>query len=248
MADKTILNADLYDNVLTEKKGDYTAKPRITGTLHNREIAERIVKERTEYRPETIENILNLADQKKAEAIAAGKSVVDGVGQYLLNLKGPFDGEKPVFNPEVNRIGITFTPGKSLLEQLGNITFNVSMATTGPVINTVTDVATGAVNETITPNNPINIAGSGLLLKGDDPTVGVFFTKDVEGATPVQGTVVSRNTKSEIIVQVPGNLADGQYRLSVTTQAGAGYTLLKQPRTYEFPILLTIPDDGPVVV
>ena len=47
----------------------------ITGSLHNKEIAARISKERTEYRQETIENILDLADQKKVEAIAEGKSV-----------------------------------------------------------------------------------------------------------------------------------------------------------------------------
>ena len=30
--EKTILTVDLYDNVLTEKAGDYTGKIRITGT------------------------------------------------------------------------------------------------------------------------------------------------------------------------------------------------------------------------
>ena len=78
--EKITLNVDLYDNIMTEQKGDYTGRARITGSLHNKEIAARIIKERTEYRQETIENILDLADQKKVEAIAEGKSVVDGVG------------------------------------------------------------------------------------------------------------------------------------------------------------------------
>ena len=43
MAEQIILNTDLYDNLLTERKGDYTAKPRITGTLYNTDIAARIV-------------------------------------------------------------------------------------------------------------------------------------------------------------------------------------------------------------
>ena len=54
MAEKTILTVDLYDNVLTEKANDFTGKVSITGTIHNSDIAERIVKARTEYRPETI--------------------------------------------------------------------------------------------------------------------------------------------------------------------------------------------------
>ena len=111
---KIILNADLYDNVLTPEPGDYTAKPVITGTYHNTDIAADIVAERTEYRQETIENILALADKKKVQAIANGKSLVDGVGQWLLNLSGSFEGESPRFDPEKHRVGVTFTPGKAL--------------------------------------------------------------------------------------------------------------------------------------
>ena len=55
--EKTILTVDLYDNVLTEKTGDFTGKIRITGTTRTSDISNRIVKKRTEYRPETITNI-----------------------------------------------------------------------------------------------------------------------------------------------------------------------------------------------
>lgn len=64
MEEKSILTVDLYENLLTEKVGDYSGKVRITGTLHNKE-AQRFAKARTEYRPETIENILNISDQIK---------------------------------------------------------------------------------------------------------------------------------------------------------------------------------------
>lgn len=96
MAEQIILNTDLYDNLLTERKGDYTAKPRITGTLYNTDIAARIVAARTEYQHGTILNILDMADSHKVQAIAEGKSVVDGVGQYLVNVQGAFEGEKAV--------------------------------------------------------------------------------------------------------------------------------------------------------
>ena len=59
--EKTILTVDLYDNVLTEKTGDFTGKIRITGTTRTSDISNRIVKKRTEYRPETITNILDLS-------------------------------------------------------------------------------------------------------------------------------------------------------------------------------------------
>ena len=73
MAEQIILNTDLYDNLLTERKGDYPAKPRITGTLYNTDIAARIVAARTEYQHGTILNILDMADSHKVQAIAEGK-------------------------------------------------------------------------------------------------------------------------------------------------------------------------------
>lgn len=39
MEEQLILSVDLYENALTEKQGDYTGKPRITGTLRNPDIA-----------------------------------------------------------------------------------------------------------------------------------------------------------------------------------------------------------------
>lgn len=236
--EKTILPVDLYDNSLTEVAGDYSGKISISGTLRNANIAERIVKERTEYRLETIENILNLADQKKVEAIAEGKSVVDGVGQYLLNISGSFEGEKPAFDSKIHKFGITYTPGKPLLDALKNLSAKVQIATVGPVINSILDSTTGKVNETLTPGGPAIIYGNTLILKGDDPSVGVSFTPDGGSGQAQKVSLVVANTKSQIIFSIP-ELAEGQYTVSVTTQSGSNYKTVKAPRTYQFPILLT---------
>jgi len=253
MAEKTILTVDMYDNVLTEKANDFAGKVSITGTIHNTDIADRIVKARTEYRQETILNILGMADDIKVEAIAEGKSVVDGVGQWLLNFSGPLGGESPIFNSDLHKFGVTFTPGKALLKALKLLVPNFRVAKTGPVINGFTDSKTKSVNQILTPNAPGVINGAGLLLKGDDPSVGVYFTPDGADKTPVKVDLIVSNTTSQIIIQIPA-LPDGQYLLSITTQAGASYTLVKEPRTYQFPILLSAgsqpgggEDDRPVI-
>ena len=242
MEEKSILTVDLYDNLLTEKQGDYSGKVRITGTLHNAEVAQRIVKERTEYRLETIVNILNIADQKKVEIISEGKSLVDGVGQYMLNISGVFEGEDPKFDAEKHKIGVTYTPGKLLQKALKQISVDPRMAKTGPVINNITDSTTGSISEKITSGGPAVIEGSTLLLKGNDASIGVYFTPDGGGEAKKVQTIVM-NTKSQIIISIP-QLSDGQYSLSVTTQAGSNYQLVKEPRTYKFPILLTVGNGG----
>ena len=131
MAEETnILYVDLYDNVLTEKKGDYMGKVAITGSLRNADIARRIVEKRTEYRPETIQNILDLADEEKIIALTEGKSCVDGVGQLLLSVTGSFDGEQAPFDPEKHSLDVSFTRGKALRERLAKVTVATRAAST----------------------------------------------------------------------------------------------------------------------
>lgn len=138
MAEKIILTADLYDNAVTERKGDYTAKPRITGTVRNHQIAERILARGSELRLDTIEYILGMGDQEKVTAIAEGKSVVDGVGQYMATLTGPFEGEKAAFDPAKNKLTASYVPGKLLRDTLKNVVVETRPAVTGPIINSIT--------------------------------------------------------------------------------------------------------------
>lgn len=242
MEEKSILTVDLYENLLTERQGDYSGKVRITGTLHNKDVAKRFADARTEYRPETIENILNIADQIKVQIISEGKSLVDGVGQYMLNVCGSFEGEDPKYDPSKHSLGMTYVPGKLLQKAIKQIKIDPRIAKTGPVINNITDSTTGSVNETITSGGPAVIGGSVLLLKGMDESIGVFFTPDNGGEKKKVQTIVA-NTQSQIIISIP-QLSAGQYLLSVTTQASSNYKLVKEPRTYTFPILLTVSDGG----
>ena len=41
--EQIILRIETYDNILTEKEGDYTAKPIVTGSVGNPQIAKRIM-------------------------------------------------------------------------------------------------------------------------------------------------------------------------------------------------------------
>lgn len=183
MAEQIILNTDLYDNLLTERKGDYTAKPRITGTLYNTDIAARIVAARTEYQHGTILNILDMADSHKVQAIAEGKSVVDGVGQYLVNVQGAFEGEKAQFEPGKHALGITYTMGKLLRETLKLVKVVVNgVAAVGPVINTVTDSTSKAINGQLSSGGALVLGGVNLKIQGDDPSIGVYLTPTTEGA------------------------------------------------------------------
>ncbi|WP_455786583.1 DNA-binding domain-containing protein [Parabacteroides goldsteinii] len=237
MAKKTILTADLYDNAVTEKKGDYTAKATITGTVRNEDLADRIVDKRTEYRKETIINILTLADEEKAIALSENKSVIDGVGQYWLNIIGAFDGENAPFDPSKHKLSVAYAMSKALRNRLSTVEVQTRPAKTGPFINLFTDSTSGEVNGPITSGSPAVIDGVNIKVAGDDPAVGVFFTK--EGGSPVKCPLLIHNNPSQLTVMAPA-LEDGEYTLSITTQSGAGNKLVKESRTYTFPVLLYV--------
>lgn len=242
--EQIILYFETYDNILTEKEGDYTAKPKITGSIGNEQIAQRVMKGGLEIRFETLVYILEMADKAKAEAIAEGKSVVDGVAQYLINFRGSFDGPDAPFDPQKHSLGVTYTMGKTLSALLKSLkVVNNGLAASGPSVNKTTDSTTLSVNDEITPNAPITIEGKNLRVIGDDPSVGLFFTPTAGGEAKKVSLFV-QNDPSKIICVVPA-LSNGTYTMSITTQYGANNRNVKTPRSFTFPLALRVgPKEG----
>lgn len=237
--EQIILRIETYDNILTEKEGDYTAKPIVTGSVGNPQIAKRIMKGGLEVREETILYILDMADQAKAEAIAQGISVNDGVGQYLVNTRGSFDGPSAAFNPQIHSLGVTYTIGKTLAALLKKIKVeNRGLASLGPVINKVTDSTTLSESDEITPGAPITIEGKNMRVIGEDASVGLFFTPTAGGEAKKVSLFV-QNDPSKIICVVPA-LSNGTYTMSITTQAGSTNRTVKTPRSCTFPVTLRV--------
>lgn len=238
------VNAELYDNPLTEKEGDFTARPVIGTTLYNNDIASRIIEKRTEYRPETITNILDLADKEKAAAVAEGNSVVDGMGQYMLNIGGAFDAVTDLFDPARHSLGITYNPGKVVRGMLADTAVKISKeASTGPVIGKTIDSKTNSLSDRITSGKILKIMGANLKIVGNEETTGVYFISDSNPATTYKSEMLVNNNPSAVDAEIP-DLPDGQYRLRIATQYTKGAKQTKTVRTAEFPVLLTGGDPG----
>lgn len=238
------LYADLYDNALTEKEGDCVARPRINGTLYNADIARRIVEKRTEFRVETIETILKMADEEKSIGIASGMSVVDGVGQYIPQIKGAFDTSTSKFDPLKHSLFVAYTSGKVLRKRLLETEVIVNgSAIVGPVIGGLTDSSTGKNDATFTPGMPIVVDGSNIKIVGSNAANGFYFIPAAEGSTPVKATVIVHNNPSQLTVMVPATLPEGDYYISITTQYGRSANV-KEPRSYKYPILLSTAGSG----
>lgn len=236
-------NAELYDNPLTEKVGDYIARPVVNTTTRNADIARRIKERGSELEEKTIVYILDQSDEMKAAAVASGESVVDGMGQYLVSINGAFEDATAKFNPLLHTLGVSYNPGKALREMFAKTTVNITKAaTTGPLIGKVTDSMSGTVNDKLTPNQPCVIKGSNIKIVGEEGTVGVFFVSD-ESKTSTPSPLLVHNNPSELTVMIPP-LADGLYRIRIMTNYSNGSKQTKESRSTEFHILLTVGEGG----
>lgn len=244
--EKIRLTADLFDNQLTEVLGDYSARIRNTGTVRNPQIADRILARGSEFRKDTIINILNMGDEEKVKAVAEGKSVVDGTGQLLMQLKGAFDADNAPFDSTKHSLVVAYIPGKNMRAALKNVLIETRKATTGPSIGKITDPTTGKVNETITPSLPLIIDGANIKIAGTGEkaaSLGVFFVSEDETAT-TPAILIVHNNPSQLTVVAPA-LGEGQYFVELRTQYSSGSgTLVKEPRTSRYPLLLTVGSTG----
>lgn len=244
MEEQAILRIELRPNRITEREDDFTGNVRTTGTIRNADIARRITEKRSEYRPETIENILNLSDKEKQDALAHGKGVIDLLGYYRLTVTGNFIGSAAPFDPRKHTLNVSFTMSKQLREQLAATQKQTTPAAGTMAINEIIDSSTQEVNNHLTSGKPAIINGACIKIAGNDPSVGVFLTP--EGGNPIKSEMVIHNNPSQLTILLP-TLPPGKYLLHVTTRYASNTSLLKSPRTYQLPITLLVSDkeNGP---
>jgi len=239
----TKLNVSLYDNPLTERKDDFVGRVQLNGVLTNETVAKFIVAERTEFRYETILNILTLGDEVKCQHLAAGYAVNDGVAHMRPSITGNFIGSAAQFNPAVHSVGVSMSPAATLRNAIKEATVVMQgLAVSGTVINKVQDMYSGEENGLITPNRNLKIFGQRLKIAGENPAnVGIWFIKsdDETARVKVDERDIIDNNPSQLTVVIP-TLTTGEYYVEVTTQYSTGSALLKEPRTFRFELPLMV--------
>ncbi|MDR1593229.1 MAG: DUF4469 domain-containing protein [Prevotellaceae bacterium] len=230
-------------NLLTKKvENDYIAEISTVGnTLRNEDIAQHIVKGRSELRYETILSILNERDDVVREAVLAGSSVQDNNIHLAPRITGTWIGADPLFNPKEHKITVDAIPTaafrKALDEEVG-VEVLGKKADGGAIIGLVTDKLTGKTDGTITPAGDIAITGEKIKIAPDNEEgLGVFFV-DINGSKiPLDYPIVENNPK-KILCRVPASLAYGVYTLQIVTRFTSAVVLLNEPRTivYELPL------------
>lgn len=243
---------DLEENVLTtEVTNDYTAQVR---TLMSKDIpmlAAEIVKERTEYRENTVVNIANLLFQKIREEVAGGNIVVTPAAIFQPSILGTFVGKGGAFDATKHKCTVNITPSDAMRKELEEVVpeFSGNVRDMGGArIALVTDSVTSRTDGFMTPGNTIDITGRKIrCINADGSGMGkVCFVDADTDSEAASITSLSINTPSHLMLVVPASLPEGTYRLEITTYYSNSSTCLKTPRTlvYEPLYVGEVPESG----
>ena len=150
----------LIDNAVTTLvDNDRIAKVKTRKTKGIDDLAARIVQERTEYRKETIVNILTLANAAKIEFLSQGEMVNDGVVIYEPTITGVFF-DNTAFDEKVHRCVVNTRVTNdvhTMLRQVKGVYNGLTLDNGGASIDGISDAATGASTGEVTPGKNITI-------------------------------------------------------------------------------------------
>ena len=236
------IRAYLYDNVLTvDNLNDLIARVSSERSLGIKEICNSATtRGGANISAASMEHAVNLWLKEMAYNLCDGFSINVGYFTATANIKGVFDSPNENFNPQKHTLLFDFTQGTLLRKEISSIDIDIiGLADTSLSIGQITDVKTSSVNDLLTINRNLKIAGSKIKIVGDNIDNGIYFVNQAtQVRTKVDATDIVTNNPSELIIVTP-NLSAGTYKVEITTQFAAGKEL-KEPRTTTFDRILTV--------
>ena len=230
----------LRENTITvDDKEDYTAsikKYRSTKTFAD--VANEISIERTEYRPETVEHIEKLAEQKIVEMLLNGNMFAGEYFIYKPSISGVFNAKGEP--REGVQLSINVSGTALLREALGEVKFEIveKQELGGAVILQVKDLQSSKTDGSLIRGHAAEVSGRKVkCVQKDGVTLHeIRLVSDLEVPTVV--TDVLYNEPSRVVFNVPNDLAEGKYRLEIETYFADGNKMLKAPRTLTYNVTL----------
>lgn len=235
---------DLRENTITQDiEEDYTAIPKKLLSLTPKDLALRISEERTEYRADTIENIINLYEDMLMKVLCEGNTYVSRVAQYQPSITGIFSGTG-LADPEKNKCQINITASPDLKKKLQDeVILEFSgrrLDLGGSNIAEIMDMTTGKTDGSVTPGGMVQLKGNKIkCVNADGSGIGkLTLYNSIESGEEIP--VLGVNDPSKIIFVFPTGLLAGEYRLEIETYYTSGNNLLKEPRTLVCPLKIKV--------
>jgi hypothetical protein len=235
------IKAWLYENLLTPDPNDFHIRPIAERTLSVKEICEAAYSRGSaDIHADAMEHAVNLFLKEMGYQLCDGYSVNTGWFTARPQVRGIANSPMEQYNKEKHTLLFEFHQGAILRKELENVTVAIlGVADTEAAIEQVTDVKTGSINDLLTPDRNLRIAGYKIKLAGDGASIH-FVNQATFERIQVDASEIVTNNPSEIMIVIP-SLSAGQYQLEITTQYGGNNKqLLKAPRTVIFDHILTV--------
>jgi hypothetical protein len=161
---------------------------------------------------------------------------IEGVGSFSLSIGGSFPNPNAPFNPSVNKINVRFLADKALAAAASSAPLNrLHGVEHGPIIDSVEDKTSGAINSKLTPGHGVQISGKDIKIVGTDSLVGIHLLDSSGNAITVPAGDILENGPTKLVFICPP-LNTGDYTIQITTQ----YKNQVHPRSYIFNAPLTV--------
>ncbi|MDR0475053.1 MAG: DUF4469 domain-containing protein [Treponema sp.] len=212
------MRAKLYPSSLPGSEGKYVARTVNEGSVTISDICASM-KNRAGYKGthEDAKLTLHQFFTEMMYQLADGFSVNLGFCSIHPNIGGLFTSEKDVHDHELHPLTFRFQELKPMrdLRELIEVIIE-GIADTFGFVEEFCDIATGALNESMTPMNLFVITGERLKVAGDHPDIGVYFEQQ-DGPAKLKVTALAENTPGKLIGLIPAGPA-GKYKVVIRTQ------------------------------
>lgn len=246
------LRGNTYPNKLTKEEHDSTLNI-IGGMSYGlSDLAQLLVKSGiTLLREDQLVDGFRLMAEKGIEMGLMGNNINFEYFMLRFGVRGVFDTPNEPFTRPKHEVAAYMNVGPDVLAAMKEtLVENMGPAQNYAQMETFTNTVNNEVNLSVTPGQVLDIRGVNLSVKGDDPSVGVFFRKEGDADDKrIKVALLLINEPKHLMLMVPAGLVNGsQYRLVHISQAGSGGSttqLLKTPRTNFSGITLKATDGTP---
>ena len=237
------IKAYLYDNSLTDNPNDFSARVSSERSLSIGDIcSSAVTRGGADVSAASMKHAVELFLKEMSYRLCDGFSVNTGYFTASPSIRGVFNSSIEGFNPQKHSILFQFNQGETLRSELSTVTVEIlGVAESGTFIAQVTDVKSGTVNDLLTPDRNLKIAGSKIKIAGEIPgETGIsFINQSTQDVIKVPESDIVTNNPSEVIIIIPELIA-GEYKLQIVTQYTGSAKLLKEPRTVVFDKVLIV--------
>ena len=220
---KYVWKFDLEEYLMTKDvKEDFAAKVKPIQTFYMADVARLIAEERTEYRIDTIVNITKLVEAKIRQLACGNNIVITDNVQYGPAITGLFLGKTGLVDPAKNKAVINMNSTAAMRAETDLVALEFSGTVRdmgGAKFGLVKDVTTGKTDGTITPGGMLDVTGSKIRCVGADGfSLGsLTLVNMADKSVAATITVFGINDPSRLMFNIPADLADGEYELTLET-------------------------------